>query len=77
MQALVSWLGRSCRAPAVMRLRALFCLHAPPLLPAAELQTQHVLPTGEEVATDAAVFFDRYGNVIIFHILQLVLKLLE
>lgn len=66
MQALVSWLGRSCRAPAVLRLRALFCLHAPPLLPAAELQTQHVLPTGEEVATDAAAFFDRFVTLLYF-----------
>nr|XP_049695540.1 TBC1 domain family member 9 isoform X3 [Helicoverpa armigera] len=51
-------LGLSTRAEAARRLRALYCAHAPPLLPRRDLRPTHFTDTGEELATDAISFFD-------------------
>lgn len=51
-------LGLSMRAEAAMRVRALFCAHAPPLLSAVELRAPALTETGEELAHEALEFFD-------------------
>ncbi|CAK1552200.1 unnamed protein product [Leptosia nina] len=51
-------IGLSTRGDAQMRLRALYCAHAPPLLSPLELRPTHFTETGEELATDAISFFD-------------------
>lgn len=55
----VRWAGLGARAGAPRRARALFCLHAPPVLLTSELRATQELPTGEEVATDAVDFFEK------------------
>jgi hypothetical protein len=57
-------LGLSARADASRRLRALYCAHAPPLLARRDLRPTHFTDTGEELATDAICFFDRYSQQI-------------
>jgi TBC1 domain family member 8/9 len=64
VRALVEWAGRSGRAETSVRLRVLFCLHAPPLLSEKELVSPNPLPTGEEVATDAVDFFEKYKTIV-------------
>ncbi|GBP24486.1 TBC1 domain family member 9 [Eumeta japonica] len=55
-------LGLSTRADAPLRLRALYCMHAPPLLAEHELRPTQLTDTGEEVADDALSFFDSIEN---------------
>lgn len=55
-------LGLSMRAECSLRLRALYCMHAPPLLAKQDLRPTMLTETGDEVADDALSFFESIEN---------------
>ncbi|KAG7307150.1 hypothetical protein JYU34_007296 [Plutella xylostella] len=57
-RSLAQALGLSARAEAPRRLAALYCMHAPPLLPARDLDPPRYTAAGDELAADAISFFD-------------------